>query len=61
MLAFQPTSLPLVPDGVTREDIEVAFPDWELLTVEPADTTGMPRPLKKTAPLWYRFRLRTTK
>ena len=56
MLAFQPTKLPFIPDGVPRADIEAAFPGWELLSVEPADTTGMPKPLQKTAPQWYRFR-----
>ena len=56
MLAFQPTKLPFIPDGATRADIEAAFPGWELLSVEPADTTGMPKPMQKTAPQWYRFR-----
>ena len=58
MLAFQPTRNPLLPGGAARRDIADAFPAWELLTVEPADTTGMPGPLKKTAPQWYRLRLR---
>ncbi|HET7800514.1 MAG TPA: methyltransferase domain-containing protein [Humibacillus xanthopallidus] len=56
MLAFQPTPLPLVPDGVTRADIEAAFVGWQLLSVEPADTSGMPGPLKRTTPQWYRLR-----
>ena len=56
MLAFQPTALPLVPDGVSRSDVEAAFPGWEMLSVEPADTSGMPGPLRKTAPQWYRLR-----
>lgn len=56
MLAFQPTRVRLLPGGVTRTDVVEAFPGWELLSVEPADTTGMPRPLKKTAPQWYRLR-----
>jgi SAM-dependent methyltransferase len=56
MLAFQPTALPLVPDGVARSDVEAAFSGWELLTVEPADTAGMPGPLKRTSPQWYRLR-----
>ncbi|HET8988594.1 MAG TPA: methyltransferase domain-containing protein [Humibacillus sp.] len=59
MLAFQPTALPLVPDGVAQLDIEAAFPGWELLSVEPADTAGMPGPLKRTAPQWYRLRNRS--
>jgi hypothetical protein len=56
LLAFQPTSMPLIPGGVGTSDIEEAFAGWELLSVEPADTAGMPGPLKKTAPQWYRLR-----
>ncbi|TQM57283.1 class I SAM-dependent methyltransferase [Humibacillus xanthopallidus] len=56
MLAFQPTPLPLVPDGVSQADVEAAFPGWQLLSVEPADTSGMPGPLKRTTPHWYRLR-----
>lgn len=55
MLAFQPHRLPFVPSGVTEEDIKESLPDWQLLTIEPADTTGMPLPLKRTSPQWYRF------
>jgi len=57
MLAFQPTRTPLIPGGVARPDIETAFGGWDLLSVEPADTSGMPGPLRKTAPQWYRLRL----
>jgi len=56
MLAFQPTRAPFLPRGVTEADITEVFPAWELLTMEPADTTGMPAPMKKTAPRWYRLR-----
>ena len=58
MLAFQPTAIPLVPGGVAQADIEEAFDGWELLSVEPADTSGMPGPLKRTSPQWYRLRAR---
>ena len=56
MLAFQPTSVRSVVGGVTREDVEVAFPGWEMLSVEPADTAGLRWPLNKTTPHWYRLR-----
>jgi SAM-dependent methyltransferase len=56
MLAFQPNRAPLLPAGVTRTDITDAFTGWELLNSQPADTSGMPGPLKKTAPQWYRLR-----
>jgi SAM-dependent methyltransferase len=56
LLAFHPHALPLVPGGVSQADVEAAFPKWEVLSVEPADTSGMPGPMKKTAPKWYRLR-----
>ena len=56
MLAFQPTSVRFLAGGVTRADVETAFPGWEMLSVEPADTTGLGWPLTKTAPQWYRLR-----
>jgi SAM-dependent methyltransferase len=56
LLGFQPTSLPMLPGGVTRADVEQAFSGWELISVEAADSSGMPGPLKKTAPQWYRLR-----
>jgi SAM-dependent methyltransferase len=58
MLAFQPNRVPFIPAGLTLLQVEGTFPDWEILSVEAADTTGMPRPLQKTAPQWYRLRLR---
>ncbi|MCU1537619.1 MAG: class SAM-dependent methyltransferase [Humibacillus sp.] len=56
LLAFSPTSLPFVPDGVDRASVEEAFDGWTLLGTEPADTAGMPAPLRRTAPQWYRLR-----
>jgi SAM-dependent methyltransferase len=56
LLAFQPTSVPMLPGGVTQADVEQAFSGWDLLSVEAADSSGMPGPLKKTAPKWYRLR-----
>lgn len=56
MLAFQPTSMRSVAGGVSRAEVEGAFPGWEMLSVEPADTMGLGWPLNKTAPQWYRLR-----
>jgi SAM-dependent methyltransferase len=56
MLAFQPTRMRSVVGGVSRADVEAALPGWETLSVEPADTTGLGRPLTTTAPQWYRLR-----
>lgn len=56
MLEFQATRLRSVAGAVTRADVEAAFPDWEMLSVTSADTTGLGWPLTRTAPQWYRLR-----
>jgi SAM-dependent methyltransferase len=56
MLSFGPTRLRRVIGGVSRTDVEHAFPEWELLSVEPADTAGLGWPMNRTAPQWYRLR-----
>jgi SAM-dependent methyltransferase len=58
LLAFQPNPLPFVPDGLSQADIEEAYGDWDVVSSEPADVRGMPRPLRKTAPTFYTLRLR---
>lgn len=55
MLAFRPGGRPLLPRGADQADIERAFTGWRVTTVEAADTSGMPGPLKKTAPRWFRL------
>ena len=56
MLSFGPTRLRRVIGGVSRTDVEHAFPEWELLSVEPADTAGLGWPMNRTALQWYRLR-----
>ena len=56
LLEFGVTRFRRVVGGVTRADVEAAFPGWEMLTVEPAQTKGMGWPLNRTAPQWYRLR-----
>jgi SAM-dependent methyltransferase len=56
MLAFGPSRIRSVVGGVSRADVEAAFPGWEMLSGEPADTRGLGWPLNKTAPRWYRLR-----
>ncbi|MBT2211093.1 bifunctional 2-polyprenyl-6-hydroxyphenol methylase/3-demethylubiquinol 3-O-methyltransferase UbiG [Actinomadura sp. NEAU-AAG7] len=45
--------------GVSQAEVEEAFPGWELLAAEPAETAGLGWPMNKTNPHWYRLRLRT--
>ncbi len=52
ILAFKPGRRPPVPlpRGASREEIEMTFTDWTVVGDDAADTTGMPAPLKRTAP-----------
>lgn len=56
MLAFGPTRLRSAVGGVSRAEVEAAFPGWEMLSVEAADTAGLGWPMNKTSPQWYRLR-----
>lgn len=56
ILAFGPTPLRSILEGVSRAEVEAAFPRWEMLSVEAADTAGLGWPMNKTAPQWYRLR-----
>lgn len=55
LLAFGPTRLRHVVGGVSLTDVEDAFPRWDVLSVELADTTGLGWPLDRTTPRWYRL------
>ncbi|KAE8763330.1 class I SAM-dependent methyltransferase [Georgenia thermotolerans] len=57
MLAFGATPIRSVVGGVSRAEVEAAFEGWEMLSVDPADTTGLGWPLTRTSPRWYRLRL----
>ena len=55
MLAFVPGHRPFLPRGADRDDVGAALPGWRVLDVEAADTSGMPGPMKRTAPQWLRL------
>jgi hypothetical protein len=57
LLAFSPARRGPLPAGASRSQIQAAFPGWEILADQPADISGMPRPLRDSAPRWYRLRL----
>lgn len=59
MLAFGPSRMRSFVGGVSRAEVEAAFPEWEMLAVEPAATAGLGWPMNKTAPQWYRMRRQT--
>jgi hypothetical protein len=56
MLAFRATRVRSIVGGVSREEVQTALTGWEMLSVEPAQTSGLGWPLTKTAPRWYRLR-----
>ena len=56
ILAFGRTRMRSLLGGVSREEVEAAFPDWEMLAVEQASTAGLGWPMNRTAPQWYRMR-----
>jgi SAM-dependent methyltransferase len=59
MLSFGPSRWRWLVEGASQEEVETAFAGWEMLAAEPADTAGLGWPMNKTAPRWYRLRLRT--
>jgi SAM-dependent methyltransferase len=56
LMAFGPTRVRSVIGGVSPAEVAGAFPGWELLSDEPADTAGLGRAMARTAPRWYRLR-----
>jgi SAM-dependent methyltransferase len=59
MLEFQPTRMRSFAGGVSRAEVETAFPGWQVLSVEAAETKGLGWPMTRTAPQWYRLRRET--
>jgi len=58
LLALQPGRRGPLPRGASSADLAAAFPAWDLLDQQPADVSGMPKPLRGSAPQWYRLRRR---
>jgi SAM-dependent methyltransferase len=58
LLTFGPSRWRSLVGGASQEDVETAFAGWEVLAVETADTAGLGWPMNRTAPRWYRLRLR---
>jgi SAM-dependent methyltransferase len=56
ILAFGASRYRSLVGGVSRTEVETAFPGWQLVAAEQADTTGLGWPMNRTAPQWYRLR-----
>ena len=56
LLAFKAGAAPRpLPRGADEADIQRAFPTWVITDTEPATTDGMPGPVRKAAPTFYRL------
>ena len=58
LMAFGPNRMPLV-DGVSQAEVEKTFPDWNLMSVDAAQTAGLGWPMNRTSPTWYSLQRRT--
>jgi SAM-dependent methyltransferase len=56
LLSFVPGRRGPLPRGADRGELERTFPGWEVVSVDAADTSGMPGPMKSTAPQFFRLR-----
>jgi SAM-dependent methyltransferase len=56
LLAFGVTRMRFLVGGVAAADVEAAFPGWQKLSSQPAQTKGLGWPLTRTSPRWYRLR-----
>lgn len=56
LLAFGPGGRGPLPRGAGVDDLARALPNWSIREQVPADTSGMPRPLRSRAPIFYRLR-----
>ncbi len=55
LFAFGPGRRGPLPRGVSRGEVETAFGGWHMTDDDPADTSGMPKPLRKSNPRWFRL------
>ncbi len=59
MMEFSlPTPIRSFAGGVSPGEVESAFPGWEMLSVEDAETVGLDWPMSRMRPQWLRLRRR---
>jgi SAM-dependent methyltransferase len=58
MMAWKPGRRGPLPRGASQEDIEAAYPDWEIVDQEPMEVSfkGVPGYVKRAEPRFYRLR-----
>lgn len=55
-LCFAPGGRGPLPRGAAAADLTAAYRGWSVVDEEPAETAGMPAPLRRRAPVFYRLR-----
>jgi SAM-dependent methyltransferase len=56
ILAWTPGRRPPLPRGMNRADIEAVFPEWAVIEEGAFDASGLPPPLRRVGPRYYRLR-----
>lgn len=56
MYAMAPGRRGPLPRGMSRGDVETTYPEWKVIDEEAFDVSGLPRPMRKADPRWYRLR-----
>lgn len=59
MAFFRPTPIGSFVKGTSPDDVQTAFPGWDLIGVADADTGGMDWPMRTMQPKWMRLRRRS--
>lgn len=56
MYAMAPGRRGPLPRGMSRGDVESTYPGWRIIDEELFDVSGLPGPMRKSEPRWYRLR-----
>jgi SAM-dependent methyltransferase len=60
VLSFVPGGRGPLPRGADATDLTRSFPGWSITDEEPAETAGMPGPLRHRSPMFYRLQRHAT-
>ncbi len=55
MIAWAPGRRGPLPRGMSRDDVTAAYRNWSIVSEEPFDATGLPKPLRGADPRAYRL------
>lgn len=56
MYAMGPGRRGPLPRGMSRGDVEGTYPGWKVIDEQDFDASGLPGPMRKSNPRWYRLR-----